>query len=301
MNGLWRIGDSGNCPVYLLTFTVASVAVKSSATFDSFGNASGNLATRYKFTGREYDDFTGLHYYRARWYDGNLGRFISEDPIGFAGGDVNLYGYVGNGPLGAKDPLGLEASFWNEIADSADQSIEYATAYYQPDPHAINSNTAVIFVSYIAHGTVDLLRVGNGIAEAYYCEETWEGRAAYVLMDVARAAGIASIVLGATAPKFSSPPTLLRVSSAPKAVPKAPSSKRLPNKRGPVEDAGGPHSSFRRDPSGRIAHYETYDWNQKTGKWGAAIRLRGSGDPTVVSRHHSFSNDVLEKGPVRLR
>ena len=72
-----------------------------------FGNATGNLATRFRFTGREYDDFTGLHYYRARWYDSNLGRFISEDPIGFAGGDVNLYGYVGNGPLDGTDPSGL--------------------------------------------------------------------------------------------------------------------------------------------------------------------------------------------------
>ncbi|MBK8812782.1 MAG: RHS domain-containing protein [Acidobacteria bacterium] len=87
--------------------TDSSGNVTSSASYDSFGNASGNLATRYKFTGREYDDFTGLHYYRARWYDGNLGRFISEDPIGFAAGDVNLYGYVGNGPLGAVDPSGL--------------------------------------------------------------------------------------------------------------------------------------------------------------------------------------------------
>ncbi len=79
----------------------------SSASYDSFGNATGNLNTRYQFTGREKDDFTGLHYYRARFYDGKLGRFISEDPIGFAGGDVNLYGYVGNNPNNLNDPLGL--------------------------------------------------------------------------------------------------------------------------------------------------------------------------------------------------
>ncbi len=54
--------------------TDSSGNVTSSATYDSFGNASGNLATRYKFTGREYDEFTGLDYYRARWYDSNLGR-----------------------------------------------------------------------------------------------------------------------------------------------------------------------------------------------------------------------------------
>ncbi len=55
-----------------------------STNYDSFGNATNtNFPTRYQFTGREFDNFTGLHYYRARFYDANLGRFISEDPIGF--------------------------------------------------------------------------------------------------------------------------------------------------------------------------------------------------------------------------
>ena len=57
-------------------------------------------------------------HYRARQYDSRLGRFISEDPIGFAGGDINLYGYVGNRPLAYKDPLGLNAAaaYWPYIA-----------------------------------------------------------------------------------------------------------------------------------------------------------------------------------------
>jgi len=86
----------------------ASGNVVSFVAYDSFGNASGNLATRYQYTGREFDNFTGLHYYRARWYDGNLGRFISEDPIGFAGGDINLYGYVWNNPIKLVDPQGTD-------------------------------------------------------------------------------------------------------------------------------------------------------------------------------------------------
>jgi RHS repeat-associated protein len=64
-----------------------------------FSNTKGNLSTRYGYTGREFDADLGLQYSRARWYDATLGRFISEDPIGFAGGDVNLYGYVGNNPI----------------------------------------------------------------------------------------------------------------------------------------------------------------------------------------------------------
>jgi len=45
----------------------------------------------------------------ARYYHPGLQRFISEDPIGFGGGDVNLYAYVGNSPTNFDDPLGLDA------------------------------------------------------------------------------------------------------------------------------------------------------------------------------------------------
>jgi RHS repeat-associated protein len=81
-------------------------AVPSQANYDAFGNQTGNLASRYGFTGRENDSFTGLMHYRARQYDPKLGRFISEDPIGFAGGDINLYGYVRNRPTMLRDPTG---------------------------------------------------------------------------------------------------------------------------------------------------------------------------------------------------
>ncbi len=78
--------------------------------YDSFGAvlAETNPAEgdRFKFTGREYDATTGLYYYRARYYDPQAGRFISEDPLGFNAGDPNLYRYVGNSPQNASDPLG---------------------------------------------------------------------------------------------------------------------------------------------------------------------------------------------------
>jgi RHS repeat-associated protein len=58
------------------------------------------------FTGRESDQ-DGLYFYRARYYNPSWGRFISEDPIGFNGGDEDLYRYVGDDPISGWDPLGL--------------------------------------------------------------------------------------------------------------------------------------------------------------------------------------------------
>lgn len=63
----------------------------------------------YSFTGREWDFEAGLYYYRARYYSPDTGRFLSRDPISFAGGDTNLYRYVANSPTNARDPLGTGA------------------------------------------------------------------------------------------------------------------------------------------------------------------------------------------------
>jgi RHS repeat-associated protein len=76
--------------------------------YDSFGNSTGSSITRYTYTGREFDSDTHLYYYRARFYDPHIGRFISEDPIGFRSGDVDLYAYVKNRPLLYRDPTGLQ-------------------------------------------------------------------------------------------------------------------------------------------------------------------------------------------------
>ena len=77
--------------------------------FASFGNTSstGGLFNPFQYTGREWDSDSGLHYYRARYYDAAVGRFISEDPIRFASDTTNFYAYVGNDPVDESDPFGL--------------------------------------------------------------------------------------------------------------------------------------------------------------------------------------------------
>jgi len=74
--------------------------------YDAYGNTAGSSLTRYGYTGRERDSISGLMYYRARWYDAQIGRFVSEDPIGLAGG-INQFGYVNGNPQNGVDPSGL--------------------------------------------------------------------------------------------------------------------------------------------------------------------------------------------------
>ena len=79
--------------------------------YDSFGRVtSGDTSkTRYLFTSREFDPATGLQYNRARWYDSRVGRWISEDPLGFVAGDGNIVRYVGNRVTIEADPSGFQA------------------------------------------------------------------------------------------------------------------------------------------------------------------------------------------------
>ncbi len=81
----------------------SSNAFTSSANFDP--TVTKHLSG---FTGRMFDTATGLQNNLNRWYDAKVGRWISEDPIGFAAGDANIYRYVGNSPTNYVDPSGLQ-------------------------------------------------------------------------------------------------------------------------------------------------------------------------------------------------
>ena len=88
--------------------TRSNGAVSLTRQYDPWGNIiEGSTASGYAFTGREWDAETGLYYYRARYYDPKIGRFISEDDRYIDG--PNLYPYVRNNPTSYVDPRGHEA------------------------------------------------------------------------------------------------------------------------------------------------------------------------------------------------
>jgi RHS repeat-associated protein len=86
----------------------------------------------FGFTGRELDE-TGLYYYRSRYYAPETGRFISEDPLGHAAGDPNLYAYVGGSPTNFVDPSGQCVStalyYFNQSSSLLDEQGSIFDAY----------------------------------------------------------------------------------------------------------------------------------------------------------------------------
>jgi RHS repeat-associated protein len=69
--------------------------------------------------GSQWQAEIGLYNYRNRFYHAEIGRFLQPDPIGFEGGDLNIYGYVRSVPIGHNDPMGLQGPFlpigWQDL------------------------------------------------------------------------------------------------------------------------------------------------------------------------------------------
>ena len=93
----------------IINLTNSSGTIANSYLYDAYGRTLTvfeSVSQPFTYTGRELDSESGLYYYRARYYDPNTGRFLGEDPIGFAAGDQNLYRYVLNNPVNLTDPDG---------------------------------------------------------------------------------------------------------------------------------------------------------------------------------------------------
>jgi len=77
--------------------------------YDSYGKlaaSTGTVINPLQYTAREFDLETGIYFYRARYYNQNIGRFLNEDSLRLKAG-INFYTYVHNNPVAHKDPSGL--------------------------------------------------------------------------------------------------------------------------------------------------------------------------------------------------
>lgn len=108
---------------------------------EAFSGAGPDFGTK-AYTGREWDQETGL-YYRARYYDAKVGRFLSEDPIGFFGG-VNFYRFARNNPVNFTDPRGLAPEGSKCCAAQEKQKIEDAMENTRRIENLQKNGTAIL-------------------------------------------------------------------------------------------------------------------------------------------------------------
>jgi RHS repeat-associated protein len=101
---------------------IGETSVVNHRVFDAYGNLKSETNPQtgqaaavdclFAFTGRLYDKPTGLQNNLNRWYDPNVGRWISQDPIDFKSGTTNVCVYCANNPTMAVDPTGLGPDGW---------------------------------------------------------------------------------------------------------------------------------------------------------------------------------------------
>jgi len=109
----WTLTDHLNTVRDIARFDpqTGATTVVNHLVYDAFGKVTAEtnpaVDSLFLFTARPFDPDTQLQNNLNRWYDARVGRWLSEDPIGFAAGDGNLYRYVGNNPLSSIDIYGL--------------------------------------------------------------------------------------------------------------------------------------------------------------------------------------------------
>jgi RHS repeat-associated protein len=189
----------------ITSLTNAAGNTVSSYVYKAFGSttATEGIFNPFRYTGREQDPETGLYYYRARYYDPTIGRFLSEDPIGFKGSGTNFYAYVRNSSVNVNDPFGLcpqcdnipstgrtvplstSSGQWNLQFNSAgtliglgiplntgNTAINSGSLSIGPNTYAgitLNANGSVSF------GFSNAILINNGLSSAYFSSATYSG------------------------------------------------------------------------------------------------------------------------------
>ncbi|MBX7144588.1 MAG: hypothetical protein K1X79_09075 [Oligoflexia bacterium] len=121
--------DHLGSPRYVVNASTGAVAEH--IDYDEFGNVLTDTNPGFQpfgFGGGIYDQDTKLVRFGARDYDAAVGRWTAKDPIGFGGGDTNLYGYVVGDPINRFDPLGLEDILAGSVFSPENLAKRYAAA-----------------------------------------------------------------------------------------------------------------------------------------------------------------------------
>ncbi|MBX9669586.1 MAG: RHS repeat-associated core domain-containing protein [Candidatus Obscuribacterales bacterium] len=128
---LIKVASGGTLTYHSLNHQGSVVALSNSAgaatntyKYSPFAVSPSLTGTTHGYTGQRFESESGLYYYKARYYSPGLARFLQPDPIGYRGGDLNLYTYVKNDPLNLTDPFGLEALHGKVSEDVGEHSKE---------------------------------------------------------------------------------------------------------------------------------------------------------------------------------
>jgi len=130
------------------------------------------LTNPYMFTGRRFDIETGLYYYRARYYNPYIGRFLQTDPVGYGAG-INWYAYCGNNPLNWVDPSGLvSVAFYDPDYGRLPHQNDWFKEYADDFEHHYEMHSADDVLDKIE----ELLDEGIDVTEVYFFDHcaNWE-------------------------------------------------------------------------------------------------------------------------------
>ena len=144
-NVTFGIGDAIGS---MVAITGANGNIAGSLDYEPYGRTTGTapVAFPFAYTGR-IPIVGNIYYYRNRFYDAGTGRFLSEDPIGFDGGDSNLYRYVSSSPTNFRDPAGLAK--WLQILEGATSMAEGTlalAALFVTLPETLTAATVITIV-----------------------------------------------------------------------------------------------------------------------------------------------------------
>ncbi|MEM6468299.1 MAG: putative Ig domain-containing protein [Planctomycetota bacterium] len=132
----WVLVDRSLSARDLLDNSLAMVRTQ----FSAYGaSLLSDPQTRYGFLGREADASTSLQYFRARVYDPELGRFLSNDPLQDQGGSWNYYSFVANDPINNTDPTGENIVAYVSIAFAISLVVPAISCFIDGAPEPVQS------------------------------------------------------------------------------------------------------------------------------------------------------------------